>query len=345
MSATLSPRVFEGPDALGETLAHEIADGIAEAGRAGHRYVLGCPGGRSPKPVYDALAVLTAERGLDLRHVVIAMMDEYVVPAPGGGYQDVPHRAHNSCHRFADEEIVAPLNAAAGPGRGIPADAVWFPHPADPAAYEEQLVGAGGVDLFILASGASDGHIAFNPPGSPEDSGSRVTELADTTREDNLATFPGFASLDEVPHHGVTVGVRTIVTHSRRAVMVVHGDHKREAVRRLTNATGYDPSWPATLVTQCKDPALYVDRAAAGPPQAPDPQGDGAAAGSRRDPAPLADRAAAAPPQAPAPQADHAAAPSRQAPAPPVDRTPAASHQAPAPPVGREAPGAPRDPA
>ncbi|MFJ6658998.1 6-phosphogluconolactonase [Streptomyces sp. NPDC091377] len=263
MSAPLSPRVFDSPGELGETLAHEIADGIAEAGRAGHRYVLGCPGGRSPKPVYDALSALTAERGLDLSHLVIAMMDEYVVPAPDGGYQDVPHSAHNSCHRFATEEIVAPLNEAAGPGRGIPARSVWFPHPADPAAYEQQLAEAGGVDLFILASGASDGHIAFNPPGSPEDSGSRITVLADTTREDNLATFPDFASIDEVPRHGVTVGVRTIVAHSRRAVMVVHGAHKREAVRRLTAATGYDPSWPATLLALCKDPALYVDRAAA----------------------------------------------------------------------------------
>ncbi|MEU9335631.1 6-phosphogluconolactonase [Streptomyces sp. NPDC048290] len=264
MSAPLSPRVFDSPGALGETLAREIADGIAEAGRAGHRYVLGCPGGRSPRPVYRALAALTAERALDLRHVVIAMMDEYVVPAPDGGYQDVPHSAHNSCHRFAADEIVAPLNAAARPGQGIPAASVWFPDPADPAAYEERLADAGGVDLFLLASGASDGHIAFNPPGSPEDSVSRVTVLADTTRADNLGTFPGFASLDEVPRHGVTVGVRTIVTHTRRAVMVVHGTHKREAVRRLTTATAYDPSWPATLLTQCKDPSLYVDRSAAG---------------------------------------------------------------------------------
>ncbi|MGW6457662.1 6-phosphogluconolactonase [Streptomyces sp. NPDC055078] len=264
MSAPLSPRVFDSPGALGETLAHEIADGIAEAGRAGHRYVLGCPGGRSPKPVYEALSVLTAGRGLDLRHVVIAMMDEYVVPAPAGGFEDVAHSAHNSCHRFAAEEIVAPLNAAAGPGLGIPAESVWFPHPADPAAFEERLAQAGGVDLFILASGASDGHIAFNPPGSPEDSRSRITVLADTTREDNLGTFPDFASIDDVPRHGVTVGVRTIVEHSRRAVMVVHGRHKREAVRRLTTGAGYDPSWPATLIALCKDPDLYVDRAAAG---------------------------------------------------------------------------------
>ncbi|MEU8133106.1 6-phosphogluconolactonase [Streptodolium elevatio] len=295
MQAPLRPRVFAGPAELGRALAEEIADGIAKASAVGRRYVLGCPGGRSPKPVYDALAELVGERGLHLGHVVIAMMDEYVLPTGGpaeaaaaadtvdaggttgsvasvasvgsvgsGAFVDVDHAAHNSCHRFAAEEIVGPLNAAAGEGRGIPADAVWFPHPSDPAAYDGRLAEAGGVDLFILASGASDGHIAFNPPGAPEDSTSRIVELADSTRQDNMGTFPDFASLDEVPRHGVTVGVATIVRQSRRAVMVVHGGHKREAVRRLAAATAYEADWPATLVALCREPALYVDRAAAG---------------------------------------------------------------------------------
>lgn len=277
MQAPLRPRVFAGPAELGRALAEEIADGIAKASAAGQRYVLGCPGGRSPKPVYDALAELVGERALHLGHVVIAMMDEYVLPTDGGGnsvdsadsedfveFTDVDHAAHNSCHRFAAEEIVAPLNAAAGDGRGVPAESVWFPHPADAAAYDGRLAEAGGVDLFILASGASDGHIAFNPPGTPEDSTSRIVELADSTRQDNMGTFPGFASLDEVPRHGVTVGVATIVRQSRRAVMVVHGAHKRQAVRRLAAATAYQGDWPATLVALCREPALYVDRAAAG---------------------------------------------------------------------------------
>ncbi|GAA2649550.1 glucosamine-6-phosphate deaminase [Streptomyces aculeolatus] len=267
MPAPLTPRVFATPDGLGAALAAALADAIAAAAQAGRRYVLGCPGGRSPRPVYRALARLTAARGLDLRHVVIAMMDEYVLPAPGGGFRDIDHTAHHSCHRFAAEEIAGPLDAAAGPGRSMPADAVWFPSPQDPAAYDVRLAEAGGVDLFLLASGASDGHVAFNPPGTAADSGSRITALAETTRADNMGTFPGFADLAEVPRHGVTVGVRTIVAHSRRAVMAVHGAHKREAVRRLAASTAYDPQWPATLVADCRDPALYVDAAAfaAGP--------------------------------------------------------------------------------
>ena len=36
---------------------------------------------------------------------------------------------------------------------------------------------------------------------------------AESKRRDNLATFPGFASLDEVPERGVSVGLGTSVVH------------------------------------------------------------------------------------------------------------------------------------
>src|SRR5207237_3790602 len=121
---------------------------------------------------------------------------------------------------FALREIAAPL--------GIPEERVWLPDPQDPSAYDERIAAAGGIDLFLLASGASDGHVAFLPPGSPRDGGTSVVELAETTRTDNLATFPRFAALDEVPLHGVSVGLATIAG-ARAARLVLHGPGKREA--------------------------------------------------------------------------------------------------------------------
>lgn len=258
MTAQLT--TFATDFALGAHLAAEIADGVEAAAREGRRYVLGCPGGRSPRTTYRALAATVRERGLDLSHVVIAMMDEYVLPAPGGsgssgGYVDVDHEAHNSCHRFAREEIAGPL--------GITGDRVWFPDPAAPHLYDKRLEQAGGVDLFILATGASDGHIAFNPPGSPLDGGTRIVALPDTTRRDNMGTFPDFGSLEEVPAYGVTVGVGTILRTSHRVRMVVSGGHKRAAVRRLL-VDAYDPQWPASVVAVCADARIYADEAAAG---------------------------------------------------------------------------------
>ena len=125
-------RVFADADALGLALAREILVGIDAARSAGKRYVLGCPGGRSARSTYRALASLVA--GADLDHLVIAMMDDYVVRGPDGGWQHVPAEAHYSCRRFANVEIVAPLDAVAQ----VPVrpENIWLPEPAEPEAYE-----------------------------------------------------------------------------------------------------------------------------------------------------------------------------------------------------------------
>lgn len=254
----IHPTIFLDADAIGLALAREIVAGIEGARTKGQQYVLGCPGGRSPRTTYAALARLVAERSLDLSHLVIAMMDDYLVPE-GDSFRRVDPALHCSVEGFALREIVGPLDRAAGPGTGISPEHLWLPDPNDPAAYEARLADAGGIDLFILASGDSDGHIAFNPPGAARDSRTRIIELAESTRRDNLGTFPEFGSLRAVPRYGVSVGIATIAEHAQRAVLVAPGRSKAEAVRRIAAAGEYDPQWPATILACCRDHALYAD--------------------------------------------------------------------------------------
>jgi glucosamine-6-phosphate deaminase len=204
-------------------------------------------------------------QGLDLSSLVIVLMDEYLIDDGGGHLRPPPVDAHFSVAGFAVREIVGPLNAAASPGRGISSDRVWQPSVDDLDAFDDRLAGAGGIDLFILASGDSDGHVAFNPPGTDANSWTRVVPLPTSTRKDNLGTFPEFKSLDEVPGYGLTVGIATIVTLSRRAVLVAPGRSKQTAVARIAASRGYDPSWPATAVCACEHPSLYTDEEGAGP--------------------------------------------------------------------------------
>ncbi len=250
-------QVFEDAEALGYALASEIADGLESARRKTKRYLLGCPGGRSPRTTYAALAGIVQERALDLRHLVIVMMDDYL--ADEGELRRVDPHLHCSVERFALQEIVGPLNAAAPPGHGIPHDSVWLPDPREPQAYDERLSAFGGIDLFILASGDSDGHVAFNPPGSARDCRTRVIALAESTRRDNLGTFPEFADLDDVPRRGISIGISTIVETAHRAVLVAPGPSKRAAVQRIRAANDYDPTWPASVLTCCRNPSLYAD--------------------------------------------------------------------------------------
>jgi glucosamine-6-phosphate deaminase len=260
----VEPTVFDGPEAVGRALAALIADRIEEAG-AGRTFLLGCPSGRSPWTTYVALAREVAARHLDLTGLVIVMMDEYVERDDGTGEMRlIDPTAPHSCLRFGQTEIVDRLNAAAGQGRGITRDRYWVPDPAAPGDYDRQIAGHGGVDLFILASGAGDGHVAFNPPGTGPDTATRVIRLADQTRRDNLHTFPSFGKdIDRVPRYGVTVGVGTIREQSKQVVMVAHGAPKARAVRRVAAADGYRPEWPATILADCARPLLFIDEAAA----------------------------------------------------------------------------------
>jgi glucosamine-6-phosphate deaminase len=212
-----------------------------------------------------ALAREVADRRLDLTGLVIVMMDEYVERDDGTGEMRlIDSTAPHSCLRFGQTEIVDRLNAAAGPGRGITQDRYWVPDPAAPGGYDRQIAGHGGVDLFILASGAGDGHVAFNPPGTGPDTATRVIRLADQTRRDNLHTFPSFGKdIDRVPRYGVTVGVGTIREQSKQVVMVAHGAPKARAVRRVAEADSYRPEWPATILADCASPLLFIDEAAA----------------------------------------------------------------------------------
>ncbi|MBG6201993.1 glucosamine-6-phosphate deaminase [Labrenzia sp. EL_13] len=255
--------VHETPEEIGHVLAGRIATEIQKSSAKGRPYLLGCPGGRSPKPVYTALAKLTNELGLDLSDLIIVMMDDYVDgAAPPFDYVD--RNCHFSCRRFAFQDIAAVLNNAKPKEKQIQSHNIWFPDPGNAAAYDDRIAAAGGIDMFLLASGASDGHVAFNPPGTSRDTGSRVVRLAELTRQDNLKTFPDFNSLGEVPGFGVTIGVGTIARHSRSAAMILFGDDKKLAYQRISMAVGYDPQWPSTIVRECNNPVLYADQAAAG---------------------------------------------------------------------------------
>jgi glucosamine-6-phosphate deaminase len=228
---------FADPQALGAALAGEV---LERYGASSGSFLLGCPGGRSLRSTYRALAGWRPR----LERLTVVMMDEYV---------GAPADAHFSCARFAREEIAGPL--------GLAPEQVWLPDAGDPAAYDERIAAAGGIDLFLLASGASDGHVAFNPPGSPRDGRTAVLELAATTRRDNLATFPAFASVDEVPARGVSVGLGTIAA-ARALRLVLHGADKRAAAERLLALDRFDPAWPASVVHEHPDARILVDEEA-----------------------------------------------------------------------------------
>lgn len=251
---TSDPIIVTSQAELGEVVAARIADAM-EAAR-GRQFLLGCPTGRTPAPVFEPLAGELARRGLDPRSLTIVLMDEYLT----GDLDLVDPAEEYSCVGYAQRYITEPIRQACGAG-----PAIWHADPSDPDAYDARIAAAGGVDVFLLASGVSDGHVAFNQPGSGRESITRIIELGEKTRQDNVHTWPSMTSIDEVPRHGIGVGIATIADQSRAAIMMLTGADKRDAFDRITRATGYEPDWPATIVKEIADHLIVADQAASDP--------------------------------------------------------------------------------
>ena len=79
---------------------------------------------------------------------------------------------------------------------------------AECIAYEEKIKKVGGIELFLGGIG-SDGHIAFNEPGSSLKSRTRVKTLAYDTILANSRFFGN--DLSRVPRMALTVGVQTVL--------------------------------------------------------------------------------------------------------------------------------------
>lgn len=231
-----------------EQLALLAADHIDRLLRRKPDAVIGLATGSSPLKVYDELARRHDEDGLSFAQARGFMLDEYVgLPADHPErYRTVIEKEIASRVEWAPEQVQGP-------------DGLADDLPAACAAYEAAIVAAGGVDVQVLGIG-TDGHIAFNEPGSSLASRTRIKTLTKQTREDNARFFGG--DVAQVPTHCLTQGLGTIMD-ARHLVLLATGRQKAEAVHQLVEGP-VSAMWPATIMQMHRHATVLVDDAAAG---------------------------------------------------------------------------------
>ncbi len=211
------------------------------------RAVLGLATGSSPLVIYDELVRRYEAGALSFSEARGFTLDEYVGLPP-----DHPERYRTVIDTvFANRVDFAP-GAVRGPD-GLAADI-----PAACAAYEQDMAASGGVDLQILGIG-TDGHIAFNEPGSSLASRTRIKTLTRQTRVDNARFFGG--DVDAVPTHCLTQGLGTIMA-ARHIILVATGKSKAEAVHHLVEGP-VTAMWPASVLQHHPHTTVLIDDAAA----------------------------------------------------------------------------------
>ena len=230
-----------------QQLAVLAADVIDRALRANPHMVLGLATGSSPLAVYDELARRHQDEGLTFAQARAFMLDEYVgLPA------DHPERYRNVIQTAIASRVDFAPGAVRGPD-GLAGDLAEACQ-----EYDQAIADAGGVDVQILGIG-TDGHIAFNEPGSSLASHTRVKVLTRQTREDNARFFGGDVSA--VPTLCLTQGLATIMS-ARHLLLLATGAGKAEAVAQLVEGA-VSAKWPGTVMQLHPHATVLVDDDAA----------------------------------------------------------------------------------
>lgn len=209
-------------------------------------FVIGLPTGGTPVKTYQTLVKAYRNRRVSFKHVVSFNMDEYV-----GLPKDHPESywsfMHENLFKWVD---ILPENINILDGNA--ADLV-----AECDRFEEKIKSYGGIELFLGGIG-SDGHVAFNEPGSALYSLTRVKSLNEETIMDNSRFFDG--DLSKVPTMSLTVGVQTVMS-ARQVVILGTGVKKAVAVAHCVEGA-ISNSCPITALQMHRAAVLVIDEAA-----------------------------------------------------------------------------------
>ncbi len=202
-------------ESSGDDVSRRGANFVAALVRSKPDCVLGLATGGTPLGVYAELIRMHREEGLDFSQVTTFNLDEYV-----GLAATHPQSYRHFMQTYLFEHVnLVPANTHVPDGRALD----FQTHCRQ---YEQRIKDAGGIDLQLLGIG-SDGHIAFNEPGSSLGSRTRLKTLASETIRDNARFFGGE---DQVPRLAITMGVGTIL-ESRQCLLLAIGQGKAAAIR------------------------------------------------------------------------------------------------------------------
>lgn len=232
--------VVGNEDYISELIAEEFIKQV----NAKPNSVLGLATGTSPLKVYANMVKANKEGRVSFKDVATFNLDEYI------GLEGT----HNQSYRyFMNDNLFNHIDIDKSKThvlKGV-GDYVAYMN-----QYDDEIASFGGIDLQILGIG-SDGHIAFNEPGTPFDSLTHIAELTESTIKDNSRLFN---DISEVPTKAVTMGLKSIM-NARKIVLIATGKNKAKAIYDLLKGPKTE-AVPCSILQDHPDCTIYVDEAA-----------------------------------------------------------------------------------
>ena len=208
--------------------------------------VLGLATGSSPVGLYKEMIRDHKENGTSYKNILTWNLDEYV-GIPRTHEQSYWTFMHENLFNFIDipeENIHVPVGEAED-------------EEAECVKYEESMKGH-TVDIQVFGIG-SDGHIAFNEPGTPFDSLTHLMDLTEQTRKDNARFFDN--DINQVPKRSITMGLASIM-RAKKIIVIATGENKAEAVYGMLKGPK-TTDCPASILQDHPDVTVLLDKAAA----------------------------------------------------------------------------------
>lgn len=224
-----------------EELANEALKVMLDVIKSKESPIIGLATGSSPIGLYNAMIRDHKENGTSYKNVKSVNLDEYV----GLGIEsDQSYVYFMNDNLFKNIDIDKKnTNLPNGKAVNMNAECERYTALLDSMPQDIQLLGIGG-----------NGHIGFNEPGTPFDSTTHIVELQERTRLDN-ARF--FSSLDEVPTHAITMGIKNIM-NAKKILVVANGKGKADAVYSMVKGE-ITESCPASVLQKHSDVIVIVD--------------------------------------------------------------------------------------
>lgn len=227
-------------DAMSDVASEIIAKKIEQNPKC----ILGLATGSSPIGTYQRLVEMYKKGKISFKNIKTYNLDEYC-GIDRTHPQSYYYFMHDNLFNHVDimeENVHVPYAA----GDNLDADAKAYTDELNKVSIDLQLLGIGG-----------NGHIGFNEPGTPFDQETFIVTLTDKTRQDNKRFFN---SIDEVPTHAMTMGIKNIM-NSKEILMLISGEAKADTVVRLLNGP-VDPSFPASILHEHPNTTVIIDQAA-----------------------------------------------------------------------------------
>ena len=212
-----------------QKVCHLIASNIRDLVKTHTNPVLGLATGTTPIGIYQELSKM---KNTNFSDTITFNLDEYV------GLNGWHPQSYN---HFMYEHLFGNLTFYSK----------YFPTKKLYPYYDTMIDNVNGIDIQILGIG-TNGHIAFNEPGTPRDSVTRIVDLTENTIKDNSRFFN---SIDEVPTQARTMGIDTIMK-SKEIYLVEQGQHKKEILEKAMYGD-ITPEIPASFLQEHQNLKVY----------------------------------------------------------------------------------------